>query len=199
MNNRDNKGRFVKGQTPYNKSGRIEQCKVCKKEIWLEKKQEGRKKFCSKKCFYIGRELKGTFKKGHKDLVPKSKRGHSFETRIKIGKGGIGKHCGSLSGRWKGGISKIDKLCRLMIEYKQWRSDIFTRDNWTCMTCGKNGIYITAHHIYSFSKIIREENIKSILEARKCSRLWDINNGVTLCEDCHKLTDNYKGRGKKRG
>lgn len=56
--------------------------------------------------------------------------------------------------------------------------------------------YVTAHHIKSFSKIIKENNIKNILEARKCEELWAVNNGVTLCEECHSLTDNYKGRAK---
>lgn len=124
-----------------------------------------------------------TFKKGHKDLVPKEKRE---------------KPSGELSWFWKGGISKIDKLCRRMKEYFQWRSDVFTRDKWTCMTCGINGVYLTVHHIVGFSKIIKEENIKNISDAQKCSRLWDITNGITLCEDCHKLTDNYKGRAKSK-
>jgi hypothetical protein len=25
-----------------------------------------------------------------------------------------------------------------------------------------------------------------------------INNGITLCEDCHSKTDNYKGRNKNK-
>lgn len=87
-----------------------------------------------------------------------------------------------------------------MMEYKQWRSDVFTRDNWTCQTCGFRGNqgYITAHHIKGFVKILRENNIKNILEARQCQELWAVNNGVTLCEECHSLTDNYKGRANKK-
>jgi len=97
---------------------------------------------------------------------------------------------------WKGGTSKIDKSCRTMPEYYQWRSKCFERDNWTCQTCHFKG-YVTVHHIEGFAKIIKDNKVKSREEARKCLRLWDINNGVTLCEVCHKLTDNYKGRVKK--
>jgi len=97
---------------------------------------------------------------------------------------------------WKGGITKIDKIIREMPEYKQWRSDVFERDNWTCQTCGARGCYLTVHHIKSFHSIIKKYHIKSTQEARNCSALWDRDNGVTLCEECHELTDNYKGRNK---
>ena len=96
---------------------------------------------------------------------------------------------------WKGGISKIDKSVREMPEYKLWRSKVFERDEWTCKTCNQKG-YVTAHHIKSFTSILKENNVKSTLDALKIKILWDINNGVTLCEACHSLTDNYKGRAK---
>jgi hypothetical protein len=102
---------------------------------------------------------------------------------------------GDKARNWKGGIAKIDKLCRNIQEYKEWRSKVFERDGWICQTCGVSGVYITAHHKKSFSKILKENNIKNINEARQCKELWDIDNGVTLCEECHKLTDNYRGRG----
>ncbi len=101
---------------------------------------------------------------------------------------------GEKNGAWKGGIKKIDKAIRIMPEYIQWRSDIFQRDNWTCRTCNSKEIYVTAHHIRSLTNIIKENNITNVVEARKCQELWDINNGITLCEKCHSLTDNYKGR-----
>jgi hypothetical protein len=141
------------------------------------------------------RDSKGKFIKGHIPIDKNKDRIFSKEHKEKLSKVRIGKYTGKNCPAWRGGVSKIDKLCRCMPEYIQWRSDCFSRDKWTCQTCGNRG-YITVHHIDGFSKLIKENNINSIDDARKCQVLWDISNGVTLCEDCHKLTDNYKGRSK---
>jgi len=155
----------------------------------------------------IKRNKKGRFIKGNKftpEIIEKMSNAkigsanhiipHSEETKDKIRQSRIGKNIGIKNYMWKGGISKIDKLCRGLTEYKQWRSDVFTRDNWICRTCGVTNCYITAHHIKSFSKIIKENNIIDISQARECKELWNISNGVTLCEECHALTDNYRGK-----
>jgi len=47
-----------------------------------------------------------------------------------------------------------------------------------------------------FSKIIKENNILDVNDARLCLEMWNLENGITLCEECHKLTDNYRGRGR---
>ena len=85
---------------------------------------------------------------------------------------------------WKGGTSKGYKTGYYSFEYKAWREAVFKRDDYICQNCfGKRGQYITAHHIKSFAYYPKLR--------------FDINNGITLCEDCHKLTDNYKGKAKK--
>lgn len=97
---------------------------------------------------------------------------------------------------WLGGRSIIDRILRKMPEYKKWRSEVFERDEYKCRDCNLHG-YVTAHHVKSFSVIIQENKITDTEMARACPELWALNNGVTLCEDCHKKTDNYAGRTRK--
>lgn len=58
-------------------------------------------------------------------------------------------------------------------EYRQWRAAVFERDHYTCQNCGKTGGGLNAHHIKPFSKHP---------ELR-----FDVDNGITLCTECHKL------------
>jgi hypothetical protein len=129
----------------------------------------------------------------------------SLQGRINIGKSRIGKratketkekmrisHSGEKSHLWKGGKRILSDIIRSSFPYRQWRSDVFTRDNFTCQECGdKKGGNLESHHIKSLSKIIQEYNIKTLEQALSCEELWNINNGQTLCEDCHKKTNNF--------
>src|ERR1035437_7112491 len=91
--------------------------------------------------------------------------------------------CGKNNPLWNGGNSRGYKTGYYSTEYKNWRKLVFERDSYTCQVCRIVGVYLTAHHIKSF--------------AHYPELRFEINNGVTLCEDCHKLTDNYKGRNKR--
>ena len=84
---------------------------------------------------------------------------------------------GEKNPNWKGGITPINDKIRHSLKYKIWRTQVYERDNWTCQTCGKRGGDLEAHHIKPFSLFP---------ELR-----FDVNNGVTLCEDCHQLTESY--------
>jgi len=96
---------------------------------------------------------------------------------------------------WKGGITPLTKQIRHCFKYRQWISDIFQRDAYTCQECNQKGGKLNAHHVKEFSKIIEEYKIKTLEQALNCEELWNINNGLTLCKDCHKKTKNY-GRKK---
>ena len=93
--------------------------------------------------------------------------------------------------------SYIDGRTPLILElrachlYRDWRAEIYKRDKYTCVQCNerkKDGkfVKIEAHHKKAFIDIITENNIKSYEDAVKCKELWDINNGETLCQYCHK-------------
>lgn len=86
----------------------------------------------------------------------------------------------------------LHRQLRNVVEYRQWRSDIFTRDNFTCQSCAKRGGDIHAHHIKEFWKIIEENNLRDLKESLSCAELWNLNNGVTLCPPCHKLAHKIK-------
>ena len=115
---------------------------------------------------------------------------HSEETKRKMSLARKGKGSKELCIFWKGGVSPLNRVLRTSFEYRQWRSDVFTRDNFTCQDCGsKNGngksVHLEAHHIKEFNEIIVENNIKTFDEAKFCEELWNINNGKTLCVQCH--------------
>jgi 5-methylcytosine-specific restriction endonuclease McrA len=127
--------------------------------------------------------------KGNKyGIGNKSKFGkkNSEKTRKKISEANKGKHKGKECHFWKGGISKLTPTIRASFQYRQWRSDVFTNDDYACRICGRKGGQLEAHHIKEFHITIEENNIKTIDEAIACSELWDLNNGMTLCKECHK-------------
>jgi len=99
---------------------------------------------------------------------------------------------------WKGGITSLMRQIRNCFKYRQWRSDVFTRDDFTCQNCGdKTSGNLNAHHIKPFAQIIKENKIKTVEQALNCEELWNINNGLTLCKKCHSKIHNYKSRNKR--
>lgn len=117
-------------------------------------------------------------------------KNHSEETKRKISEANIGnKHP-----NWKGGITPLELQIRQCFKYRQWRSDIFTKDNFTCQDCGQVGGNLNAHHIKSFSRIIQYYEITILEEALNCEELRNINNGITLCEKCHRKYHKNIGR-----
>lgn len=81
--------------------------------------------------------------------------------------------------------------------YNKWRKSIFQRDNYTCVNCGVVGGRLECHHIKPLSIFINENIKLSLDEIIKIDGLWSLNNGITLCEKCHKLTDSYGWKSNK--
>lgn len=68
-------------------------------------------------------------------------------------------------------------------EYRLWRKNVFEKDNYTCQACGQKGdkIFLNAHHLDSYDKYE--------------DKRMDINNGITLCTECHKEFHKLYGKG----
>ena len=114
---------------------------------------------------------------------------HSEKTRQKIREHNLltgrrpplhkGKDCHT----WKGGITPLNRKIRNSVEYKLWRTAVFERDNYTCIWCRERGGELNADHIKPFAYFP---------ELRLA-----IDNGRTLCKDCHRKTDSWGKRCEK--
>lgn len=148
--------------------------------------------------YKINKINKGWFKKGTSVNFGRKKGHLSKEWREKISKSNLGKHTpkvilrGENHPNWRGGATPLYAQIRNSFEYRQWRSDVFTRDKFTCVKCGDDkGGNLQADHIKPFIAIIKGNKIKSFSEALECNEFWNINNGQTLCKDCHRKTKTY--------
>jgi len=131
--------------------------------------------------------------------MSKALKGRTFspETIKKMSEARMGKPsntAGERNWNWKGGITPMKKLLWFSIPYKEWRTSIFERDDFTCQKCGKRGVYLEADHIKPLAMIIFEHQIITKEEAFGCTELWNIDNGQTLCKKCHaeKTSDDMK-------
>ena len=110
---------------------------------------------------------------------------HTEETKKLLSDGHIGLQAGEnnpmhgvhLSGakhwNWQGGITPRMIMVRASQAYKNWRKQVFKRDDYTCKLCNARGGNIQAHHIHPV-----RDNKNTLL-------LLDIDNGIILCEECH--------------
>lgn len=157
------------------------ECKICnkifQKRITCSKKNWVTNIYCSPECRMLSYPPKIT-----KECLNCSK-----EFSVKNYRKDIAFFCSQVCS-WKfrdEGKRSKEKKIRQSWAYKIWRKNVFERDNFTCQNCGvKNGcgksIYFNADHIKPFALYP---------ELR-----FSIDNGRTLCVDCHKKTGTY-GRG----
>ena len=92
--------------------------------------------------------------------------------------------CGADSPRWKGGVAS-HRVERATNEYNLWRRNVYSKDNYTCQCCGIHSgcgksLVLNAHHIYNW-----KDNPKL---------RYNVENGITLCSNCHVLFHKYYGK-----
>ena len=148
----------------------------------------------SDKTFDNMRNKKGQFVKGHSFGV-RFGSGQSFGDKSKYKKISLAQkgkkrnwkhfspppiHLGADNPMWKGGVTSENEKLRKSLEYKLWRTAVFMRDNFTCQMCNKKE---------SVSGKLEADHIKpwSLYPELR----FAIDNGRTLCKECHKKTDTY--------
>lgn len=126
----------------------------------------------------------GSFKKGQRsNIKTEFKKGMIPWHKGKTAKEDPRIRSGNKINTWIDGRTPEIKRLRNSAKYKIWRETVFERDNYTCQECGSrsgNGIavYLEAHHKKSFAEYS---------ELR-----FKIDNGITLCKECHNLTKKGK-------
>jgi len=136
--------------------------KYCSKECWSKR---GKTLF-QRTCPHCLKEFKTRYKR---------KRFCSKACSLSV-------HQGEKSHFWKGGKTKKITIQRTNAAYKEWRKKVFERDNYTCQECGARSekgkrINLDPHHLKPVS------DYPELIQV--------IENGITLCRECHKKTDTY--------
>ena len=169
-------------------------CATCGKKF-LAYKHEKKRVHCSRKCLYVSRRVGEyrTCKKCGKEFYiakrytkvrpglycsilcsDRAKDRKWFKTMVRTPE-----HCAKISkaltgegnGMWLGGITPEHRIIRSSAAYRRWRNATLETDNHKCTMCGDKD-NLEAHHLDLFSK-------------NKSAR-FDPENGVTLCQPCHK-------------
>lgn len=150
----------------------MESCEYCDKKL-TKKQQYNHQRFCSSKC----RSLK-------LPMPPRPSRAGSIpwnkgltkmtDERLKVM---AENRTGEKNWMYVHGKSKAHRTSWQTSVHKAWRKAVFDRDDYTCQLCFTKGGTLQADHIKCFA---HHEDVR-----------YDVDNGRTLCVDCHKTTKNY--------
>lgn len=177
--------RFEKGIIPWNKGEWIKKnCEACKKEFSVYPARGKTARFCSHPCYGAWRE---TIKLSdeHKRKIGESHTeekhwNYGKKTSLSSRKKMSISHRGISESEWKGfSTTERHRLMRSR-DYVLWRTAVFMRDNYTCQECNVRGGELQADHIKPW--------------ALYPTLRFAIDNGRTLCVDCHRQTDTWGGK-----
>lgn len=90
---------------------------------------------------------------------------------------------------------EIAHYLRSSHEYEEWRKKCMERDFYKCSKCdSKEQLHV--HHIEQLFYICDKYNM-NLDEIKKSKEFNDINNGITLCSNCHALEHPFVPRDEK--
>ena len=127
-------------------------------------------KYCSRKCWNKSKKI---------SVLAKARQTPEMRLKASLARRGKKSH------RWKGGVTRLQKLVRNNNKYIHWRNTVFKRDNFTCQHCQTRGGDLEVDHIIEYHRIIKAFKIKTIDQAIDNFLLWETANGRTLCKPCH--------------
>lgn len=149
----------------------MEKCEYCGQK--LRKRQVyNKQRFCSSKC--RSEKLPMPPRPDRTGSTPWNK-GLTIMTDERI-KRMAKNRMGIKNWSYKHGKSKSHRTQWRTAIHKAWRKSVFERDDYKCVLCG-NGGELNADHINCFA---HNELLR-----------YELNNGRTLCVECHKKTKNY--------
>jgi 5-methylcytosine-specific restriction endonuclease McrA len=158
-----NSGSFKKGQKPWNKGKSF--------NPGIPRSPKGQRNSINSE-FKRGQQPWNKGMKGYRAGLPRCPKGYK-----PWNKGLKGFLAGKNHYNWKGGISSINHKIRTSNDWKEWRTSVFERDNYTCQECGLQGVELHPHH--------------KIPIAVDKTKIFDKDNGITLCIDCHIHSKKY--------
>lgn len=111
--------------------------------------------------------------------------------KLKMSTSRLGKLIGADNPAWRGGTTPLLNKIRRLVAYKEWQRAVMRRDDFTCRSCQTRGVVLTAHHLQSLAYLVTQHKVTSVEAAVETTNLWNIDNGITLCNPCHEETPNY--------
>lgn len=166
---------FKKGQKPWNAgTGEFTNCIICTKKLRVQPNRKNA--YCSIKCMSIASTRIYTCAFCSKEFSIKGRGGIKIPKYCSNKCQGLGSR-GANHPMWNGGSSKEREIAKGRVEYKNWRTSVFTRDDFTCQLCFARGVPLEADHIKQWALYP---------ELR-----YEITNGRTLCKPCHRKTPTW--------
>lgn len=182
-------GSFRKGQKQCKECGRKEGYEKQKRRVIVNCYQCGKEieivncdliinhHFCSPECHNKWKSIRMTGNKLNEGRLL------TDDIKKKISIANKGKLCGANNPNYKADLTQEDRENRRNIPgYRDFIKGVFERDNYTCQRCGDNkGGNLVAHHLNGYDTFKEQRT--------------DVNNGVTLCNVCHKEFHSLYGYG----